>query len=111
MAQEANRYLDARQPWKTLKENPQDTATTLWVVLSVINCLKTALHPFLPFSSEKLHLMLGFTDALSARGWSWEPSLDALPPGQSMSKPEPLFSKLDKDGADTEVERLGQAVG
>ena len=55
--------------------------------------------------------MMGFTDALSARGWSWEPSLDALPPGQSMSKPEPLFSKLDEDVADTEVERLGQAVG
>ena len=111
LAQEANRYLDRKEPWKIMKENPQDTATTLWVVLSVINCLKTALYPFLPFSSERLHLMLGFTDALSERGWSWEPSLDALPPGQSMSKPDPLFSKLEKEVAVTEAERLGQAVG
>jgi methionyl-tRNA synthetase len=110
LAQEANRYLDSKEPWKTLKKDPQGTATTLWVVLSVINCLKTALYPFLPFSSEKLHRMLGFADALSERGWSWEASLDALPPGQSMSTPEPLFSKLDDEVAVTEVERLGHAV-
>ena len=106
MAQAANRYLDSKQPWKTIKKDPQDAATTLWVVLSVINCLKTALYPFLPFSSEKLHRMLGFADALSERGWSWEPSLDALPPGQSMSTPEPLFLKLEDEVAAAEVERL-----
>ena len=110
MAQEANRYLDSQEPWKTMKDNPQDTATTLWVVLSVINCLKTALYPFLPFSSEKLHQMLGFSDALSEKGWSWEPSLGALPPGQSMAEPDPLFSKLEENVAVTEVERLGQVV-
>ncbi|MDA0988057.1 MAG: methionine--tRNA ligase [Chloroflexi bacterium] len=110
LAQEANRYLDTKEPWKTLKENPKGTATTLWVAMSVINCLKTALYPFLPFSSEKLHGMLGFTDALSERGWGWEPSQNALPPGQSMNTPEALFSKLDDDVAATEVERLGKAV-
>ena len=110
MAQEANRYLDSKEPWKTLKENPQGTATTLWVVLSVINCLNTALYPFLPFSSEKLHQMLGFKDDLSERGWSWEPSKDALPPGQSMNTPEALFTKLDDAVAAAEVERLGQPV-
>ena len=111
IAQEANRFLDTKAPWKTMKENPKDTATTLWVVLSVINCLKTALYPFLPFSSEKLHEMLGFSDALSGSGWSWEPSLDALPPGQSMSRPDPLFAKLEEEVAVTEVEHLGQTVG
>jgi methionyl-tRNA synthetase len=111
MAQEANRYLDAKEPWKTVKDNLPGTATTLWVVLSVINCLKTALHPFLPFSSETLHQMLGFSDAISDRGWSWEPSLDALPPGQSMAPPQPLFSKLEDEVADAEIERMGQAPG
>jgi methionyl-tRNA synthetase len=110
LAQEANRYLDTKEPWKTLKESPKDTATTLWVVMSVINCLKTALYPFLPFSSEKLHGMLGFTSALSDLGWSWEPSQNTLPPGQSMNTPEALFSKLDDDVASTEVGRIGQSV-
>jgi hypothetical protein len=54
--------------------------------------------------------MLGFTDTLSERGWSWEASLDDLPPGQEMSSPDPLFTKLEEEVAAAEVERLGQAV-
>mgnify|MGYP001584889641 CR=1 FL=1 len=111
MAQEANRYLDSKEPWKTLRTDPQATATTLWVVLSVINCLKTALYPFLPFSSQRLHRMLGFSDALSERGWAWDYTPGSLPSGQPMSPPEPLFTKLDEEIVAAEVERLGQAVG
>ena len=110
LAQEANRYLDHKEPWKTLKIDPSGTATTLWVVLSVINCLKVALYPFIPFSSERLHQMLGFTDTISDNGWRWEPSLEALPPNQTMTTPTPLFSKLEEEVATTEIERLGQTV-
>ena len=107
LAQEANRYLDAREPWKTIKTDREATATTLWVVLSVINCLKIALYPFLPFSAEALHKMMGFSGALSEGTWSWEPTRDALPPGQALAKPEPLFVKLDDSVAADEVERMG----
>lgn len=110
LAQEANRYLDSKEPWKTLKINPSDTATTLWVVLSVINCLKVALYPFIPFSSERLHQMLGFTNTIPDNGWNWEPSLEALPPNQNMTTPTQLFSKLEEDVAITEIDRLDQSV-
>ncbi len=108
LAQEANRYLDHKEPWKAIKQDPSAAATTLWVMLSVINCLKTALHPFLPFSSEKLHGMLGFSDAVTGKGWSWDYSLESLPPGQEMAQPAALFSKLEDAIADAEIERLGQ---
>ena len=108
LAQEANRYLNHKEPWKAIKQDPSGAATTLWVMLSVINCLKTALHPFLPFSSEKLHGMLGFSDAVTGKGWSWDYSLESLPPGQEMTQPAALFSKLEEDIADAEIERLGQ---
>lgn len=106
IAQESNKYLDQQQPWKTVKEDREGTATTLWVVLSAINCLKTALWPFLPFSSEKLHRTLGFGDIKSQPIWHWEPSLQELPPDQVMNLPEPLFTKLEPEIADQEVERL-----
>ena len=60
LAHDANRYLDIQAPWKTLKSDRQGTATVLWVTLSVINCLKVMLYPFLPFSSQRLHEFLGF---------------------------------------------------
>ena len=34
-----------------------------------------------------------------------------FPPGQSMSPPAPLFSKLDEDVAEAELERLGRGTG
>ena len=107
LAQEANRYLDARAPWKSLKNDREATATTLWVTLSVINCLKTALSPFLCFSSNRLHRMLGFQGSLDDQGWRWEGTTEGLPPGQALQEPAPLFIKLDDSIVDEEASRLG----
>ncbi|MDE2861144.1 MAG: methionine--tRNA ligase [Chloroflexota bacterium] len=108
LAQEANRYIDQREPWRTARNDPAATANTLWVLLSVINCLKTLLNPFLPFSSEKLHALLGFPGDATGKGWSWDHSLESMPPGQELPAPAPLFSKLDDDVATAELARLGQ---
>ena len=105
LARAANTYLDRRAPWRALKVDRQSAATTLWVSLSVVNCLKTALYPFLPFSSEKLHGMLGMSGELQTGGWSWSP--DSLRPGQPLESPEPLFAKLDEEIVQRETERIG----
>ena len=111
LAQESNRYIDQREPWRTARNDPEATANTLWVLLSVINCLKTALLPFLPFSSEKLHALLGFSGGVAEGGWNWDGSLESMPPGQALPAPSPLFDKLDDDVATAETERLGQHSG
>ena len=106
LAQEANRYLDAKAPWRSLKSDKEAAATALWVALSVINCLKVILIPFLPFSSQKLHQMLGFEGYVEASGWSWEATTDWLPPGQVLAPPEPLYEKLDEELIKEETRRL-----
>lgn len=102
LAQEANRYLDNKAPWKNIKDDRESTATTLYVALSVISCLKTVLYPFLPFSSQKLHRLLGFEGSVEDGGWA----IQSLSPGQRLPPPEPLFTKLDEVIADEETERL-----
>ncbi|MBI2936223.1 MAG: class I tRNA ligase family protein, partial [Chloroflexi bacterium] len=106
LAREANRYLDLRAPWRTLREDRGETATTLWVSLSIINCLKLLLYPFLPFSSEKLHAALGFETPLQQEGWRWKATADFMPPGQLLQEPQPLFVKLDDKVVAEEVARL-----
>ena len=106
LAQEANRHLDAKAPWKSLGTDRGATATTLWVVLSVINCLKVMLCPFLPFSSQSLHEMLGFQGSIEHRGWKWEGTTDYLPPGQLLGQPKPLYTKLDDAVIEEETLRL-----
>ncbi|MFC1861889.1 methionine--tRNA ligase [Chloroflexota bacterium] len=103
LAHEANRYLDEKSPWKVIKQDRKAAATSLYVTLSVISCLKTMLYPFLPFSSQKLHEFLGFKGSVENDGWQ----LHSLPPGQKLLLPQPLFTKLDEGVAEEEAGRLG----
>jgi len=103
LAQEANRYLEEKSPWKAINEDRQAAATALYVAISVISCLRTVLYPFLPFSSQKLHQYLGFEGSVEGDGW--QPRLPV--PGQKLLPPEPLFSKLDEGLIEEEVSRVG----
>jgi methionyl-tRNA synthetase len=102
LAQEANRYLDDKSPWKVIKEDRTSAANSLYVALGVISALKTALYPFLPFSSQKLHAMLGFDG--DEDGWK----LKLPEAGQKLGDIEPLFVKLDEKLVDEETARLGK---
>jgi methionyl-tRNA synthetase len=104
LAQETNRYLEEKSPWKAIKQDKHTVATTLYVALTVISCLRTVLYPFLPFSSQKLHTYLGFGGSVAGDGWH----LRAPEPGQKLLPPKPLFAKLDEDLIAEEVSRLGQ---
>jgi len=106
LAQEANRYLDAKAPWKTIKEDRDSAATALSTALGVICCLKTVLYPFLPFSSGKLHRLLGFEGTVEGGDWS----ISAPQTGQKLASPEPLFTKLDDKIVDEENNRLEQSA-
>jgi methionyl-tRNA synthetase len=103
LAQEANRYLDDKAPWKAIKQDSQASATAIYVALSVLSALKTVLYPFLPFSSEKLHKFLGFDGSIETVGWRLQSPVS----GQKLPPPEPLFHKLDDSIVTEETKRLG----
>lgn len=104
LSQEANRYLDNKAPWKSIKEDKAVAATSIATVLSVISCLKTILCPFLPFSSEKLHHLLGFEGKSEDTGWTFIRPKE----GQRLPPPEHLFNKLDESIIEKESTLLGQ---
>ncbi len=54
-----NKYYDTEQPWKTRVSNPDKCGNTLYNCVQLIANLSVLLHPFLPFSSEKLFSWLG----------------------------------------------------
>ncbi len=90
-AQETNRYLDDKAPWKAIRDDPQSAATSLYTALGAINALKVALYPYLPFTTERLHRYLGFEGSVAAGGWQV-----VLPQaGQELGEPEALFKKLE----------------
>ena len=106
LAQEANRYLDKKAPWKTIKDDRDAAATTIVAALGAISSLKTALYPYLPFSSQRLHQLLGFQGSVEEAGWTF-----AIPPaGQALAPPQPLFTKLDDAVVEQEDDLLEQSV-
>ena len=127
IARAANVYLDHKAPWFQIKEDRETAATTVYVVLRVIDNLKGLFAPFLPFSSQRLHQMLGYDSQLFGRQYtqtfsenershtalcydegqaagSWRPS--QLSAGQRLREPSPLFKKLDDDTAEKEIARF-----
>lgn len=106
LAHEANRYLDRNAPWQKLKTDKVAAGTSLWTTLAVINCLKTILSPYLPFSSAKLHSMIGLSGTVEDAGWHWDPV--ALEPGSPLGQPEPLFTKLDHTVIEKETGRFAK---
>ena len=105
LAQAANRYLEQAAPWRAVREDRAKAGATLWTGLAIIDCLKTLLYPFIPFSSERLHAMLGFEGSVMDAGWAWDPA--ATTPGRRVGRAEPLFAKLDEAIAETEAQRIG----
>jgi methionyl-tRNA synthetase len=127
LAREANGYLDRKAPWFQIKADRQAAATTVYVILRVIDNLKTLISPVLPHSAQKIHEYLGYDGQLfgtlsvqtyeedtrshealtydhSGAIGKWAPS--ELPAGQALRKPAPLFKKLDESVIEEEYARL-----
>jgi len=116
-ARAVNEYLAAQEPWKVLKVDKERGGTILYVALQAINNLRTLFTPFLPFTCQKLHELLGhsgdlagplvFEERSEPNGsthevltcypetwigrWDWQD----LPAGQPLSPPTVLFRKLE----------------
>jgi len=122
-----NQYVDREAPWAAIKTDRVRAATILYVALRIVDTLKVLFTPFLPFTSQKLHELLGYEGWLAGpldfreveddgethvvltgdyENWvgRWAPS--ELPPGQALREPEPLFRKLDPVLVDDELRRI-----
>jgi methionyl-tRNA synthetase len=115
MAARVNVYLGTEQPWHVIKTDRERAGTVLYVALRCVDNLKTMLTPFLPFSSQRLHRMLGYDDVIApqpdVRQFAEEggshtvitgdyPSdnrwrVSELAPGRTLPQPEALFKRLD----------------
>jgi methionyl-tRNA synthetase len=117
IASEVNKYLDTSAPWFEIKTDKAAAAQTIYTALRAIDSLKLLFAPFIPFSSERLHAYLGYTQPLFGEQYlesqadnlgthtvlRYRPAQPAgewkasqLPPGQVLQPPAPLFKKLDE---------------
>jgi methionyl-tRNA synthetase len=129
LARDVNKYLDETGPWFEVKKDKARTATIMYVALRAIDSLKILFTPFLPFTCQRVHLMLGYSSSLlgdqvvreydeatrkhaaltfdySGVTAQWKPS--QLPVGQALGPIAPLFEKLDPKITEEERSKLGK---
>jgi len=88
-----NKYLNEKEPWNTLKTNPQASANALYVAVQFVKALAITLEPFIPLTAEKLWRLLNLSGKVHEQAWS-EATIP-LQPGHKISKAEPLFHKIE----------------
>jgi methionyl-tRNA synthetase len=131
LASQANQYLSEQAPWASLESDRKRAGTVLYVALRAIDSLKTLFAPFIPFSSQALHELLGHEGTIAGElefrtveeeggshevltgdyeTWigEWKPS--ELVPGQRLHEPRPLFRKLETEIVDAELARMEKAA-
>jgi methionyl-tRNA synthetase len=131
LASQANQYLSEQAPWALLESDRERAGTVLYVTLRAIDSLKTLFTPFIPFSSQTLHELLGNEGTIAGElefrtveedegphevltgdyeTWigKWKPS--EIAPGQKLREPRPLFKKLETEIVDAELARMEKAA-
>jgi methionyl-tRNA synthetase len=127
LATTVNQYISEQAPWALVKTDKVRAGTVLYVSLRAVDGLKTLFTPFLPFTSQRVHELLGHDGVIAGpvefreveedgdsheiltgdyTGWigRWGPS--DLRPGQKLREPQPLFKKLDESIVGEELARM-----
>jgi methionyl-tRNA synthetase len=129
---EVNTYLSQQAPWKLRTEDPARMASVLHVAVQAVDDCNRLLSPFLPFSAQTVHGLLGREGVLAPQpeirevedldGGSGYPVLmgdydtgegwGSVPvrPGTALAPPTPVFTKLEPSIVEAELERLEQAA-
>jgi methionyl-tRNA synthetase len=101
IARLGNRYLTEKEPWKTIKTDPDDAKLALHNCLVLIGHLAACLQPFLPATAKKILNMLnwpsehiGLEDEVIFKN------------GHQLNPSSLLFEKVEDDVIDKQIEKL-----
>jgi methionyl-tRNA synthetase len=102
LARLGNKYLADAEPWKVIKTNPERVKTIMNISLQITANLTIICEPFLPFSMEKLRMLIN----LNELKWEYAGKSDLLAPGHVINKPELLFEKIEDEEITRQVDKL-----
>lgn len=103
LARFGNQYLQTEEPWKTIKDNPEKAASSLFVAAQIAVGLAQVCEPFMPFSAEKLQKMFNVPQV------NWEQLKNEkvlIKTGHQINPAELLFSKIEDETIQFQIQKL-----
>lgn len=101
IARLGNRYLTEKEPWKTIKANPDEAKDALHNCLVLIGHLATCLQPFLPGTAKKIFQMLNWPKDMVA----FDEEL-VFANGHQLNPAVLLFEKIEDELIEKQVQKL-----
>ena len=104
LSRHGNKLLTDKEPWKTFATDPEATGVVLYDCLQILANIAILCEPFLPFTSIKIRETLG----MSKEKIFWEHigKQDMVASGSIIQKGALLFSKIEDDVINYQIERL-----
>ena len=97
LARRANKYFNDSEPWRTVKSNPSQCATTLNISLQLIRSLAIIMEPVIPNIAQRMWTMLNLDGSPGKANWDSAETM-VLKEGHKLNKSEILVTKIeDKD--------------
>jgi methionyl-tRNA synthetase len=110
LSRAANKYFNDSEPWKTVKSDPGQCATTVNICLQIVRSLAVLFAPIVPFSSKKIWNMIGITTPLSEEQWNNAGEL-RLATGHRLKKAEIVFKKIEDATIENELQKMNPPEG
>ena len=104
VARAGNKFLTDEEPWKKIKEHPEEVGEVLHIALQVIANLAIAMAPVMPFSAKKLASMINLPE--DELRWENLGRYDLIPSFHRLGKPELLFDKIEDAIVETQIAKL-----
>jgi len=96
LARVANKYFNDSEPWKSVKTDPAQCATTLHICLQITRSLAILFAPIVPTIAKRMWAMLKCEG--DVQGAEWHSAGDTvLKPGQAFESPTILIPKIEDD--------------
>ncbi len=108
LAKQGNKYFNDKEPWKTVKLDPEKAATCLNICNQLCKTLGILLNPYLPNKSMEILKTLN----LDSYTINWDFTIEKLSHGHEISQAKPIFIKIEdgviKDKKETLYKNLGE---
>ena len=104
IARLGNRYFDEQKPWKSIKENREETEEILFVCSELLRKISILFSPILPKKMLTLRKMLGLSQIPL-----WK-NLCNIPDNFKIADISPLFTKITDEEIEKQIELLNSSI-
>ena len=97
IAEEANRFIDEKEPWKVISDNPEEVREVLTAIINVFRIITIYLKPIIPSYAQKV------ANLLNEEEYTWD-SVEKILENHEVKKYKHLLNRVESESVDKILE-------